>query len=75
VWAVAFGMGDEGGGMAIFGGNLDLLVDHRTFLSVSGFQVFCLARRFDTIARKLGHDKATCTVRSALNRAVGIAIV
>jgi len=35
--SAALGMGDEGGGMAVLGGDIDLLVDHGAFLYRCGF--------------------------------------
>jgi hypothetical protein len=50
-------MGDEGGGVAVLGGDIDLLVDHGRFFSLLGSAL--LASATDTIARKPWHDKAT----------------
>jgi hypothetical protein len=61
-------MRDEGGGLAVLGRNINLAVDHgRCFASlIPGFPW-----GLNTIARKLGHDKA----RRPLNRDAAIAIV
>jgi hypothetical protein len=50
-------MADEGGGVAVLGGNLDLLVDHGVSARSSVDSIIALAS--DTIARKPQHDKAT----------------
>jgi len=56
--SAAFGMADEGGGVAVLGGDFDLLVDHGALLLAARFLgLFALA--IDTIARKPEHDKAT----------------
>jgi hypothetical protein len=49
-------MGDEGGGLAVLGRNIDLLVDHGRFFFWVVIPVS--AQVLDTIARKPGHDKA-----------------
>ena len=74
-WTAAFGMGDEGGGLAILGRNIDLLVDHGRFFSCFLIPIFC--RVVNTIARKPDHDKAMGRLGAipALNRAPRIAIV
>ncbi len=59
--AAALGMGDEGGGVAVLGGDFDLLVDHGALFLACGWRFFALA--IDTIARKPEHDKETCGVR------------
>jgi hypothetical protein len=55
-------MGDEGGGVAVLGGDFDLLVDHGAFVLASRFLGF-LPWRSDTIARKPEHDKAISPLR------------
>jgi hypothetical protein len=54
--SAALGMGDEGGGGAVLGGNLDLLIDHGR--SAGGLLILFFVCAFITIARKPEHDKA-----------------
>jgi hypothetical protein len=51
-------MGDESGGVAVLGRDFDLLVDHCGVSLSLGLGFFPWG--FSTIARKGGHDKATC---------------
>jgi hypothetical protein len=64
-------MGDEGDGLAVFGLDVDLLVDHGRFLPVVLLIFVCA---FNTIARKPQHDKASRRM-AGLNRSARIAIV
>src|ERR1700693_533612 len=53
-------MGDEGGGVAVLGGDFDLLVDHGAFLLAGGWPF--LGSRFGSTAMEGGQDKATWRV-------------
>jgi hypothetical protein len=69
-------MGDEGGGMAVLGGDVDLLVDHGVFLLVVRFRGFLLWQSIRLQGnRNMTRRCAASGVMPGLNCAARIAIV